>query len=168
MSPNHVLILVNGKRRHTSANIQVDSGSAYEGGANTDLNFIPVDAIDHVEVLTEGAAAQYGTDAIAGVINIILKKKNEGGTITATDGRNFDNQGPTGDVSGNFGLGDDNAFFNITGEVHNHGHTDHTGADPRAVHQTGTYPNSNMLGLDGLSVRESHRGRRRSRTASWR
>src|SRR5471030_2230931 len=74
MSPNHVLILVNGKRRHTSANIQVDAGSAFEGGANTDLNYIPVDAIDHVEVLTEGAAAQYGTDAIAGVINIILKK----------------------------------------------------------------------------------------------
>src|ERR1700693_784604 len=120
MSPNHVLVLVNGKRRHTSANIQVDAGSAFEGGANTDLNFIPVDAIDHVEVLTEGAAAQYGTDAIAGVINIILKKKNEGGTLTATYGRNFDNQGPTGDVSGNMGLGDDNVFFNITGEVHNH------------------------------------------------
>ncbi len=149
LSPNHVLILVNGKRRHTSANIQVDSGSAYEGGANTDLNFIPVDAIDHVEVLTEGAAAQYGTDAIAGVINIILKKKNEGGTITATAGRNFDNQGPTGDVSGNLGLGDDVVFFNITGEVHNHGHTDHTGADPRAVIQANTYPNSNMKLLDG-------------------
>lgn len=148
MSPNHVLVLVNGKRRHTSANIQVDAGSAYEGGANTDLNFIPVDAIDHVEVLTEGAAAQYGTDAIAGVINIILKKKNDGGTLTATDGRNFDNQGPTGDVSGNMGLGDDNVFFNITGEVHNHGHTDHTGADPRALNVS-TYPNSNMLQLPG-------------------
>jgi iron complex outermembrane receptor protein len=149
MSPNHVLVLVNGKRRHTSANIQVDAGSPYEGGANTDLNFIPVDAIDHVEVLTEGAAAQYGTDAIAGVINIILKKKTEGGTITATDGRNFDNQGPTGDVSGNMGLGDDNVFFNITGEVHNHGHTDHSGADPRALQQAGTFPGSNMLQLQG-------------------
>lgn len=149
LSPNHVLVLVNGKRRHTSANIQVDAGSAFEGGANTDLNFIPVDAIDHVEVLTEGAAAQYGTDAIAGVINIILKKKNEGGTLTATYGRNFDNQGPTGDVSGNMGLGDDNVFFNITGEVHNHGHTDHSGADPRAVLQAGTFPNSNMLQLQG-------------------
>jgi iron complex outermembrane receptor protein len=148
MSPNQVLVLVNGKRRHTSANIQVDAGSAFEGGANTDLNFIPVDAIDHIEVLTEGAAAQYGTDAIAGVINIILKKNNSGGTITATDGRDFDNQGPTGDVSGNLGLGDDNAFFNITGEVHNHGHTDHTGADPRALN-VGTYPNSNMLMQQG-------------------
>jgi iron complex outermembrane receptor protein len=149
MSPNHVLVLVNGKRRHTSANIQVDAGSAFEGGANTDLNFIPVDAIDHIEVLTEGAAAQYGTDAIAGVINIILKKNREGGTITATDGRNFDNQGPTGDVSGNLGLGDDTVFFNITGEVHNHGHTDHSGADPRAVLQAGTFPNSNMTQLPG-------------------
>ena len=148
MSPNHVLVLVNGKRRHTSANIQVDAGSAFEGGANTDLNFIPVDAIDHIEVLTEGAAAQYGTDAIAGVINIILKKKTEGGTLTATTGRNFDDQGVTSDVSGNVGFGDDNWYFNATGEFHNHGHTDHTGADPRAVLQAGTFPNSNMLGLD--------------------
>ena len=149
LSPNHVLVLVNGKRRHTSANIQVDAGSAYEGGANTDLNFIPVDAIDHIEVLTEGAAAQYGTDAIAGVINIILKKNTEGGTLTATTGRNFDDQGLTGDVSGNVGFGDDNTYFDITGEVHNHGHTDHSGADPRAVLQAGTYPNSNMLQLPG-------------------
>jgi iron complex outermembrane receptor protein len=149
MSPNHVLVLVNGKRRHTSANIQVDAGSAFEGGANTDLNFIPVDAIDHIEVLTEGAAAQYGTDAIAGVINIILKKKTEGGTLTATTGRNFDNQGVTSDVSGNAGFGADNWYFNGTGEVHNHGHTDHTGPDPRAVLQAGTFPNSNMLQLEG-------------------
>jgi iron complex outermembrane recepter protein len=150
MSPNHVLVLVNGKRRHTSANIQVDAGSAFEGGANTDLNFIPLDAIDHIEVLTEGAAAQYGTDAIAGVINIILKKNTQGGTLTASTGRNFDDQGLTGDVSGNVGFGpDDNTYFSLTGEVHNHGHTDHTGADPRAVQQIGTYPNSNMLGEQG-------------------
>jgi iron complex outermembrane recepter protein len=150
MSPNHVLILVNGKRRHTSANIQVDAGSAFEGGANTDLNFIPVDAIDHIEVLTEGAAAQYGTDAIAGVINIILKKNTQGGTLTATDGRNYDDQGLTSDVSGNAGFGpDDNTYFDITGEVHNHGHTNHSGADPRAVNEATTYPNTNMLGLPG-------------------
>src|SRR4029077_12884030 len=82
LSPNHVLILINGKRRHTTANIAVDTGSPYTGGANVDLNFIPVDAIDHIEVLTDGAAAQYGTDAIAGVINIILKKDTSGGSIT--------------------------------------------------------------------------------------
>ncbi len=150
MSPNHVLVLVNGKRRHTTANIQVDAGSAFEGGANVDLNFIPVDAIDHVEVLTDGAAAQYGTDAIAGVINIILKKNTSGGTLSATTGRNFDNQGLTGDVSGNAGFGpDDNTYFNITGEVHNHGHTNHSGAEPESVSNLTTYPNTNQTQVAG-------------------
>jgi iron complex outermembrane receptor protein len=150
LSPNHVLVLVNGKRRHTTANIQVDAGSAYEGGANVDLNFIPVDAIDHVEVLTDGAAAQYGTDAIAGVINIILKKNTQGGSVSATTGRNFDNQGLTNDVSGNAGFGpDDNTYFNITGEVHNHGHTNHSGQEPQATQEIGTYPNSNMTQVAG-------------------
>src|SRR5271167_4375441 len=70
VSPNDVLVLVNGKRRHTTANLAIDTGSPFQGGAGVDLNFIPLDSIDHVEVLTEGAAAQYGSDAIAGVINI--------------------------------------------------------------------------------------------------
>ena len=77
LSPNHTLVLVNGKRRHTTASLAI-LGGPYQGGAGVDLNFIPVDSIDHVEVLTEGAAAQYGTDAIAGVINIIQKKQPAG------------------------------------------------------------------------------------------
>ena len=81
LSPNHTLVLVNGKRRHTTSSLAI-LGGPYQGGAGVDLNFIPVDAIDHVEVLTEGAAAQYGTDAIAGVINIILKKDGDGGTLS--------------------------------------------------------------------------------------
>jgi outer membrane receptor protein involved in Fe transport len=75
LSPNHVLILIDGKRRHPTANLAVAPG-AFQGGASADLNFIPIAAIDHVEVLTEGAAAQYGSDAIAGVVNIILKKNS--------------------------------------------------------------------------------------------
>ena len=98
LSPNHVLVLVDGKRRHTTANLAIDAGSAFSGGAGVDLNFIPMAAVDHIEVLTEGAAAQYGSDAIAGVINIILKKNNSGGTIDATYGRFFDGGGNTGKV----------------------------------------------------------------------
>ena len=96
LSPNDVLILVNGKRRHTTASLAVDGGSVYQGGANVDLNYIPLDAIDHIEVLTDGAAAQYGSDAIAGVINIILKDKSQGGSITGSASKYFDNQGPIG------------------------------------------------------------------------
>jgi outer membrane receptor for ferrienterochelin and colicin len=72
LSPNHTLVLVNGKRLHNTANVGASSGSAAP-----DLSFIPEAAIDHVEVLTDGAAALYGSDAIAGVINIILKKNHE-------------------------------------------------------------------------------------------
>lgn len=152
LSPNDVLILVNGKRRHTTANLAVDVGSTYTGGANVDLNFIPVDAIDHIEVLTDGAAAQYGTDAIAGVINIILKKDTSGGNLTGTDGKFFDNQGPTSDVTGHAGFAPyDGMFFDISGEIHNHGHTFHGGADPNATapSRLATYPNSNVTQVPG-------------------
>lgn len=73
LGPDQVLVLVNGKRRHTSALVHVN-GSVGRGSTGSDLNAIPVGAIERVEVLRDGAAAQYGSDAIAGVINIILKK----------------------------------------------------------------------------------------------
>src|SRR6185437_5230307 len=79
LSPNDTLVLVNGKRRHYTGNLHVDAGGFAAGSSAADLSFIPEAAIDHVEVLLDGAAAQYGTDAIAGVVNIILKKKSSGG-----------------------------------------------------------------------------------------
>src|SRR3984957_20505974 len=86
LNPNETLVLINGKRRHSTANVAVDSGSPYSGAASIDLGLIPVAAIDHVEVLQDGAAAQYGSDAIGGVINIILKNANQGGVLFATGG----------------------------------------------------------------------------------
>jgi iron complex outermembrane receptor protein len=150
LSPNHVLVLVDGKRRHTTANLAVDSGSPYQGGAGVDLNFIPLDAIDHIEVLTDGAAAQYGTDAIAGVINIILKKNSSGVKLDASDGAYFDGGGKTGDVSGNVGFAPhDGGYINVTAEVNNHGHSNRSGIEPQAINQLGTYPNSNMTQVPG-------------------
>lgn len=72
LGPDQVLVLVNGKRRHTSALVHVN-GSVGRGATGTDLNSIPAGAIERIEVLRDGAAAQYGSDAIAGVINVILK-----------------------------------------------------------------------------------------------
>lgn len=151
LSPNHVLVLVNGKRRHTTANLMVDAG-AYQGGAGVDLNFIPLDAIDHIEVLTDGAAAQYGSDAIAGVINIILKKNSSGGSLGGTWGNYMNGGGNTNDVSGNAGFAPaNNAYFNITGEVHGHGHSDVGAIDPRVVDpkNLATNPNSNEPSAPG-------------------
>src|ERR1700729_3565738 len=150
LSPNHVLVLVNGKRRHTTANLAVDSGSPYQGGAGVDLNFIPLDAIDHIEVLTEGAAAQYGADAIAGVINIILKNDSSGNKLDGTWGKHYDGGGNTGDVGGNAGFAQmDGSYFNVTAEMHNHGHSNLSGVEPPAINSLGTYPNSNMTQVPG-------------------
>jgi iron complex outermembrane receptor protein len=151
LSPNHVLVLVDGKRRHTTGTIAVLQG-AYQGGAGADLNFIPVDAIDHIEVLTDGAAAQYGTDAIAGVINIILKKNTSGGNLSATHGTYYKGDGSTNDVMGNIGFEPmDGAYLNFTGEIRNHGHSNRGGIDPRVIDPKkidpasgGTYPSTNM------------------------
>nr|WP_132765995.1 TonB-dependent receptor [Pseudomonas aeruginosa] len=78
LSPNHVLVLVNGKRRHETANLNI-SGGLEKGSTGVDLDTIPINAIERVEVLRDGASAQYGSDAIAGVINVILKSADSGG-----------------------------------------------------------------------------------------
>jgi iron complex outermembrane receptor protein len=148
LSPNHVLVLINGKRRHTTANLAVDTGSPYQGGAGADLNFIPLDAIDHIEVLTDGAAAQYGTDAIAGVINIILKKNNSGGNINGTWGNYYNTGGNTNDVAGNVGFEPAaGSYLSITGENRGHAHSFVGSIDERVINPAtiGTYPDSNLV-----------------------
>jgi iron complex outermembrane receptor protein len=153
LSPNHVLVLINGKRRHTTANLAVLGTSTYQGGAGVDLNFIPLDAIDHIEVLTDGAAAQYGTDAIAGVINIILKKNSSGGVVTGTYGQYGNNgDGKTEDASANAGFEPtEGGYFNLTGQFHNHGHSNVGNIDERVVNPANftSYPNSNLPNVPG-------------------
>jgi iron complex outermembrane recepter protein len=134
LSPNDTLVMVNGKRRHPTGNLHVLSGSPFAGGASPDISLIPQAAIDHVEVLLDGAAAQYGTDAIAGVVNFILKKKSSGGTFSVTAGRNYDRGGETYDVSANMGLPlFDKGFVNVTIDKQYHNFTQQGGADARVV-----------------------------------
>ena len=89
LNPDQTLILVNGKRRHKTSLINSVS-SFYNGSVPADLDLIPTSAIDHIEVLRDGAAAQYGSDAIAGVINLILKSGTGGGAASFTAGQNYD------------------------------------------------------------------------------
>ncbi|WP_085705805.1 TonB-dependent siderophore receptor [Pseudomonas sp. B8(2017)] len=96
-----VLVLVNGKRRHTSATLNISGINA--GAAPADLDLIPISAIDHVEVLRDGAAAQYGSDAIAGVINVILKA-DASGTAVTTAGQGYDGKKQTVQQSLNKGF----------------------------------------------------------------
>jgi iron complex outermembrane receptor protein len=90
LAPDQTLVLVNSKRRHPSALVNVN-GSIGRGSAAVDLNAIPLAAIDRIEVLREGASAQYGSDAIAGVINIRLREAREGGGATVSYGQ-YDTQ----------------------------------------------------------------------------
>lgn len=114
LSPNHTLVMVNGKRRHGSAILQVIAGP-FQGSAAPSIDLIPPDAVERIEVLQDGAAAVYGTDAIAGAINMILKDQSEGGSFKVTGGQYFNSEGELFSASGNVGfkLGED-GFFNVT------------------------------------------------------
>ena len=103
LSPNHTLVMVNGKRRHGNSILQVING-AFGGSAAPSIDLIPPDIVKRIEVLQDGAAAQYGSDAIAGVINIILKSDTEGATIKLNAGQYYDGEGATYSASGNFGM----------------------------------------------------------------
>ncbi len=123
LGPDQVLVLINGKRRHKTSLVNVN-GTFGRGSVGTDLNTIPVNAIDRIEILRDGAAAQYGSDAIAGVINIVLKKDTNELALNITTGANFTSENPDDGVDGekinigaNYGLpiGDDGGFINFTG-----------------------------------------------------
>ena len=127
LGPDQVLILINGKRRHTSSLVNVN-GTPGRGSVGTDLNAIPVASIKRIEVLRDGAAAQYGSDAIAGVINIVLKNSVNVLTASVTSGANFSKNandhrggvdGEKTQVDVNYGLpiGKDGGFINLTGSL---------------------------------------------------
>ncbi|MCX6174626.1 MAG: TonB-dependent receptor [Ignavibacteriales bacterium] len=136
LGPDQTLVLINGKRRHQSSLVNM-FGSRGRGNTGTDLNAIPLSAIDRVEILRDGASAQYGSDAIAGVINIVLKKSvNEfsGGLSSGahsaslrTD-RKFD--GEEFNLGGNYGVSvGENGFLNVTLDYSRKGFTNRP-ADP--------------------------------------
>ena len=112
LSANHALVLVNGKRRHITSNVGASSGNAA-----ADLSFIPSSAIERLEVLTDGAAAIYGSDAIAGVVNIILKDDYEGGTVNTNISEYTDGGGYTTNIQADAGFGSDTAFLNLSVET---------------------------------------------------
>lgn len=115
LNPDQALVLVNGKRRHKTALINSVS-SLYNGSVPTDLDMIPTSAIERIEVLRDGAAAQYGSDAIAGVINIVLKKST-GGSASLSYGQNFDrHDGDLARFEANWGtkIGHDGGFLNLS------------------------------------------------------
>ena len=126
LGPDQVLVLINGKRRHTSSLINVN-GTFGRGSVGTDLNSIPSSAIKRLEVLRDGAAAQYGSDAIAGVINIVLNESVNELSLVVTSGAHFSKNsnsqtggvdGETTNISASYGLpiGENGGFINFSGD----------------------------------------------------
>jgi iron complex outermembrane receptor protein len=114
------LILLNGKRRHRSSVIAFLGGGINDGAQGPDISVIPSIALKQVEVLRDGAAAQYGSDAIVGVINFVLKDDSEGGTLTARHGEFYEGDGTTTEVAGNVGLPfTDDGFANLSFQYKN-------------------------------------------------
>lgn len=103
LAPDQVLVLVNGKRRHTTALINLN-GSQGRGSSPVDLNAIPISAIQRVEVLRDGASAQYGSDAIAGVVNVVLKGSGQGGSVSLNAGQYSAGDGRTVQLAGDVGI----------------------------------------------------------------
>lgn len=164
LAPDHTLVLINGKRRHSGALLNL-GGTVGRGSSAVDLNMIPTSAIKRVEVLRDGAAAQYGSDAIAGVINIVLKDAKDSGSVSFTYGQ-YDTQmagsaqlvdttvdadgqlafekgddrrlsdGQTRTLSANAGFElTDRGFVNVSLEVRNNEPTNRSGIDEREQYE---------------------------------
>ena len=143
LSPNHTLVMVNGKRRHGNAILQVING-AFGGSAAPSLDLIPPDIIQRVEILQDGAAAVYGSDAIAGVINLILKSDTSGGSIRASAGEYYDGEGRTYNISGNLSVPVGQDGFLTVAVQHRRNDVTTTGDGQfSVVHIDGT-PNTNV------------------------
>lgn len=104
LPPDSTLILVNGKRRHRGSVLTFLGGGISDGAHAPDLAVIPAIALKRVEVLRDGAAAQYGSDAVAGVMNFQLKDAPDSGTVETRWGRYYAGDGDTGSIAGNFGV----------------------------------------------------------------
>ncbi len=127
MGPDQTLVLINGKRRHTTSLLN-NQGTFGNGSVGTDLNAIPTSAIERVEVLRDGASAQYGSDAIAGVINIVLKNKADGLNLSATSGITQKGDGLLGRLLGNYGMGigKNGGALNLSLDAYTRGSTSRT------------------------------------------
>ncbi len=136
MGPDQVLILINGKRQHSQALLNVQQ-TVGRGSAGTDINAIPVSAIKRVEILRQGASAQYGSDAIAGVINIVLKDGSTTNQVHVYGAQNYTGDGDTAltGVTARSLIGAE-SFVQVSGEIQRRGETNRAETDQRFGRKT--------------------------------
>ena len=159
LPPDSTLVLVNGKRRHR-ASVIPEFGGISNGSHGADISAIPTIALDRVEVLRDGAAAQYGSDAIAGILNFRLREDREGLTVQTSYGQNYHGDGDKVNVAANLGLPlTDNGFANFSFEFTNADETSRSAqrADARGLIEAGNEhvrrPATQIWGAPGGAVR---------------
>ena len=156
LSPDHTLVLMNGARRHRSAlvNLQLAPlGTVNQGSQAVDWAAFPAAAIERVEILRDGASAQYGSDAIAGVINVLLKEDTEGVSLSGQYGEYYEGDGERMSFSANAGFPLTAAgFVNVTGEYSSSDITWRGNARPDAA-AVGVVVGNDLVPLGGLGQR---------------
>lgn len=145
LGPDQTLVLVNGKRRHQASLIHINT-SVGRGTAGTDMNAIPAASIKRIEVLRDGAAAQYGSDAIAGVINIVLNDTVDQGRVSISQGQYSEGDGATTniDISNGFALGN-SGYLNLALNLRDRENTNRAG-----LHGSCQFPGCTDLDADGI------------------
>ena len=150
LSPDQVLVLVNGKRRHTNSLVHINT-TVGRGTSNVDLAAIPISSIERVEILRDGAAAQYGSDAIAGVINIVLKQNTGEFSVASNTGVTQQGDGETVEVGANqgFRLGE-SGYFNIGANFSNRGYTNRMTSYQGAIYNGDKAKDDSTIAANGF------------------
>jgi len=150
LSPDHTLVLVNGARRHQTALVNTFAYGTGAGSSGVDMNAIPASAIDRIEVLRDGASAQYGSDAIAGVVNVVTKKGRFTPFVNVAAGRytpkDYPDDGTTVDVNGGWGLALGSGSLALFGEFLDRQPTNRAWADRFDVSGNGIADSVNSEG----------------------
>jgi iron complex outermembrane recepter protein len=150
LSPDHTLVLVNGWRRHQTALVNNFTYGMGAGSSGVDLNALPVSAVDRIEVLRDGASAQYGSDAIAGVVNLVIKEGEFTPFLSGDVGRyvadNYSDDGTNIDANGGWGIKLGRGSLGLFGEFRDRQPTNRAWADPFELAGTGVADSINSIG----------------------
>lgn len=155
LSSDSTLVLLNGKRRHRASVIAFQGGGLNDGAQGPDISVIPSIALKQVEVLRDGAAAQYGSDAIAGVMNFVLKDDAEGGSLELKTGEYFEGDGQASTIAGNYGMAmTDSGFLNLSFQLKNADDTSRSvqRADAQALIDAGNTAVADPAQIWGLPI----------------
>src|SRR5688572_30350874 len=156
LGPDQVLVLLNGRRRYNTALLNVN-GTIGRGSVGTDLNSIPASAIERIEVLRDGASSQYGSDAIAGVINIVTKKNSSGLTLNGHWGKHYAGDGEMQQLGLNYGarLGKKGGYFNISGNLRHRDPTNRSGDYTGRVYTNDVALDKQMIADNNFSLKNN-------------